>query len=142
MEEDSTGVYGVGGFNNQCPEYFQWADEASLVYDSDWVTHRLLLPDWVESVELVSLVGMRTMPVSTRTEAEGLRMVNMPEVEDMWRSGSVARTSVGKVTPDIEYVKSGVWEIPGTYEFELTNPVTGECRRWCTRRPCRSPQQE
>ena len=33
---------------------------------------------------------------------------------------------VGKVTPDIEYVKSGVWEIPGTYEFELTNPVTGE----------------
>ena len=58
-----------------------------------WVTHRLLLPDWVESVELVSLVGMRTMPVSTRTEAEGLRMVNMPEVEDMWRSGSVARTS-------------------------------------------------
>ena len=52
-----------------------------------WVTNRSLSPDCVQSVELVSLVGTRTVPVSTRTEAEGLRMSKVPARELMWRSG-------------------------------------------------------
>ena len=34
-------------------------------------------------------------------------------------------TPVGRVTPSITSVKSGVWEIPGTYKWQVTNPVTG-----------------
>ncbi|MEE0706949.1 MAG: hypothetical protein UCH28_11300, partial [Adlercreutzia sp.] len=35
-------------------------------------------------------------------------------------------TPVGKVTPSITSVKTGVWEMPGTTKWQVTNPVTDE----------------
>ncbi|WP_423775626.1 hypothetical protein [Adlercreutzia equolifaciens] len=196
VEEDSTGVYGVGGFNNQCPEYFQWADEASLVYDSDTRED----PDTLDIIPAVdydkdgvytsgdkktgkkdvratlperhmsSTSGMFTIRKPSASVRVDTGMVRIPTNDTsstdstqsgnnnlwvtqavntgaavnsfivdwqvpLWALGSQSNENapwgdptvpVGKVTPDIEYVKSGVWEIPGTYEFELTNPVTGE----------------